>query len=89
MPKAKCYFSEYDKCPVVPKSHFEDCFKQNYIENMTFKQWMQVDNRTPLETMMKLTQEYLDVCLNAVSYTHLDVYKRQPYYLYGGNRINL
>ena len=72
-PTCKCYFANCVNWPGSDelKARFEEAFELNRIENVSFKQWMQIDNKCVLETITKPTE--------AVSYTHLDVYKRQVY----------
>lgn len=41
------------------KSRFEDALEVNSIENVTYKQWMQVD-KSVLETITNTTQEFVD-----------------------------
>lgn len=61
-PTSKCYFSNCVNCPGSDnlKTRFEEAFQLNSIENVSFKQWMQIDNKCILETITKPTEEFLD-----------------------------
>lgn len=62
VPTSKCYFSDCVNCPGSDnlKARFEEAFELNSIENVSFKQWMQIDNKCVLETIIKPTEEFLD-----------------------------
>lgn len=62
VPTYKCYFSNCINCPGSDnlKAQFEDAFHLNSIENVSFKQWMQIENKCVLETITKSTEEFLD-----------------------------
>lgn len=61
-PSDKCYFRECDKCPDMTdiKTLFEDSFEENSIEQVTYKKWMQVDNRCVLETVTAPIGDFVD-----------------------------
>lgn len=61
-PTCKCYFANCVNCPGSDdlKARFEEAFELNSIENVSFKQWMQIDNKCVLETVTKPTEEFVD-----------------------------
>lgn len=61
-PTDKCYFRQCTECPDISdlKSLFDDAFEQNSIEDVTFKKWMQIDNKCILETITKSSGDFLD-----------------------------
>lgn len=61
-PTEKCYFRECTLCPDTDnmKFLFEDAFEQNSIEHVTYKKWVQVDNKCVLETLTKSTGDFID-----------------------------
>lgn len=64
IPTDNCYFRQCNNCPDTNnlKSLFEDSFEQNSIDTVTYKQWMQIDNKTTLEAITKQTEDFLN-CL--------------------------
>lgn len=62
VPTSECYFANCVNCPGSDdlKVRFQEAFQLNSIENVSFKQWMQIDNKCVLETITKPTEEFLD-----------------------------
>ncbi|GBN03596.1 hypothetical protein AVEN_201855-1 [Araneus ventricosus] len=58
---SKCYFTSCANCPGNDdlKARSEEAFELNSIEHVSFKQWMQIDNKCVLENI-KSTEELLD-----------------------------
>lgn len=61
-PTDKCYFRKCSECVDISnlKAVFEDAFEENSIENVTFKKWVQINNKCVLETISKSTGDFLD-----------------------------
>ena len=55
-----CYFGKCFKCPGAEHfiSELENIFEENYIDEITYRQWTNVD-RTTLQLMISPVDEYL------------------------------
>ena len=62
-PTEACYFGDCKNCPGFEevKERIEEAFELNCIENITYKQWMQIEKRTSLETLVKPTDELISI----------------------------
>ena len=62
-PTEACYFGDCKNCPGFEevKERIEEAFELNCIENITYKQCMQIEKRTSLETLVKLTDEFISI----------------------------
>ena len=58
------------------KIFFIDVFNQNYVKN-----FLEIGLK-PTSTLVSEFFEAITTCFNPVSYTHLDVYKRQVFILF-------
>ena len=61
-PTEACYFGNCKNIPGFDalKKRIEEAFELNCIENITYKQWIQVEKRTSLETLVKPTEEFIN-----------------------------
>ena len=59
-PTDNCYFGKCSKCPGAEHfiSELENIFEENYIDEITYRQWKNVD-RTTLHLMISPVDEYL------------------------------
>ena len=58
----------------------------NYNEQLYFEHTETSDSQKQINTLHTENDAYVTLCIAAVSYTHLDVYKRQVYNFMGGKR---
>ena len=56
-----CYFGKCDQCPRSEplRGTLENLLSENYIDEVTFKQWTQVD-RCELQTVVKSADEFIE-----------------------------
>lgn len=81
----RCHFVKCEKCPGSEKLkiHFQNCFEEECIENVTFKHWMQIDNKTTLETVTMPVNDFVDRLFESLPklLRHSFIAKQQSAYL--------
>lgn len=84
-PTEACYFMDCTACPgtINLNQRLEESFELNHVENVTYKQWMQLDKRTVLETLTKPCEEFIATFIDSLPklLRHSFIAKKQSSFL--------